>query len=109
MTPLVNNTKTIILKTHECDVQNMPDTSTSKPLQHTSVHIQPILRSQITTTCVDHLIKNNTHFMKTQFIASISCKQSIITFSTGVINLVTVTVTQEIVYISYILAYIYHI
>ena len=49
----------------------------------------------ITTTCVDHLIKNNTHFMETQFIASIPCKQSIITFSTCVINLVTVTVTQE--------------
>ena len=39
--------------------------------------------------------------METQFIASISCKQSIINFSTCVINLVTVTVTQEIAYISY--------
>ena len=47
--------------------------------------------------------------METQFITSISCKQSIITFSTCAINLVTVTVTQEIAYISYILTYIHHI
>ena len=44
--------------------------------------------------------------METQFIVNISCTQSIITFSAltfsaCAINLVTVTVTQEIAYISY--------
>ena len=96
MTPLVNNSKNIILKTHGCDLQNITDTSSinlSQPPEHINVHTTNTETTN--STSADQLFKITPPLRIRSLSLVFPVHSPLVLHVWSVINLVTVTVTQD--------------